>query len=163
MAEKTDPRPSVRLRDRFPFLDEPDCPVELQALVTRRITRYHEYTALYQQLRDCETLADCADVAGRLVDAYLENQQIFQEMDYYQRHHRVLGRHPMFRHFKQLYQLRSKTTAQLYAERQRTLDNIWRARNELAKGTKPHLAEKRRQRVSQYELKLQEINTLLGL
>lgn len=158
----TRPHGSPRLRDRWPFLDEPDCPVELQALITRRITRYHEYSNLYPKLRDCQTLTECADVAGRLLDAYLDNQAIFREMEYYQKHRKVLGRHPFFRHYQQLSRLRSSTTSQLFREKQRTLDNIWRVKSEIRKGDKPHLDGKRRKRLEDYTLKLQEINNLLG-
>ena len=158
----TRPHGSPRLRDRWPFLDEPDCPVALQALITRRITCYHEYSNLYPKLRDCQTLTECADVAGRLLDAYLDNQAIFREMEYYQKHRKVLGRHPFFRHYQQLSRLRSSTTSQLFREKQRTLDNIWRVKSEIRKGDKPHLDGKRRKRLEDYTLKLQEINNLLG-
>ena len=151
-----------KLRDRWPFLNEPDCPVELQALITRRITRYHEYSNLYPQLRDCQTLTECADVAGRLLDAYLDNQAIFRELEYYQKHRKVLGRHPMFRHFSQIYKLRSMSVRDLIREQQKTRDNIWRVRSELRKGDKPHLEEKRRAKLQEYEMKLQEINNLLN-
>lgn len=151
-----------KLRDRWPFLDEPDCPVELQALVTRRITAYHEYSNLYPKLRDCESLTELSTVCGKLLDAYLDNQAIFRELEFYQKHRKVLGRHPFFRHYQQLSLLRSSTTSQLFRERQRTLDNIWRVKSELKKGDKPHLDGKRRERLQEYELKLQEINRLLG-
>ena len=157
----TRPHGSPRLRDRWPFLDEPDCPVELQVLITRRITRYHEYSNLYPQLRDCQTLTECTDVAGRLLDAYLDNQAIFRELEYYQKHRKVLGRHPMFRHFSQIYKLRSMSVRDLIREQQKTRDNIWRVRSELRKGDKPHLEEKRRAKLQEYEMKLQEINNLL--
>lgn len=157
------PKPEPpRLRDRFPFLDEPGCPVELQALVTRRITDYRQYSKLYGQLRECDSLEQCADVAGRLLDAYLDNQAIFRELQYYQKHKKVLGRHPFFKHFQQLNRLRSMSVRELIKEQQKTRDNIWRVKSELKKGDKPHLDENRRLKLQQYELKLQEINNLLG-
>lgn len=149
------------LRDRWPFLDDPKTPVELKALITQRITRYHEYADLYPKLRECESLEQCADVAGRLLDAYLDNQAITREMDYYQKHRKVLGRHPLFRHFQQLTRLRSSSIKELLREQQKTKDNIWRVNSEIRKGDKPHLDAKRRQKLQEYELKLQEINRLL--
>lgn len=151
-----------KLRDQWPFLSRPDVPVELQALVTRKITRYHEYTGLYAKLRDCQSVEECGDVAGKLLDAYLDNQAITREMDYYQRHGKVLGRHPLFRHYQQLTRLRSSSIKELLKEQQKTKDNIWRVNSEIKKGDKPHLAEKRRQKLLEYQLKLQEINNLLG-
>ena len=151
-----------KLRDRWPFLDEPDCPVELQALITRRITRYHEYSSLYPQLREAQSLTELSALCGKLLDAYLDNQAIFRELEYYQKNRRVLGRHPLFRHFSQLYKLRSMSVRDLIREQQKTRDNIWRVRSEIRKGDKPHLEEKRRAKLQEYELKLQEINNLLG-
>ena len=153
---------STRLRERWPFLDDPSAPMELKALITQRITRYHEYSKLYTQLRDCQSLEELSTTCGKLLDAYLDNQQIARELDYYQQHHRVLGRHPMFRHFQQLTRLRSSSVKELLREQQKTRDNIWRVNSELRKGDKPHLDERRRQKLQEYELKLQEINRLLG-
>lgn len=149
-------------RRRWPFLDDPRTPVELQALVTQRITRYHEYSQLYTKLRDCKTVAELSTVCGKLLDAYLDNQAIARELDYYQKHGRVLGRHPMFRHFQQLTRLRSSSIKDLLREQQKTKDNIWRVKSELKKADKPHLDARRRQKLQEYELKLQEINRLLG-
>lgn len=149
-------------RKRWPFLDDPNTPVELKALITQRITRWHEYTKLYQQLRDCTDVEACAYVAGKLLDAYLDNQAITRELDYYQKNGKVLGRHPMFRHFQQLARLRSSSVKDLIREQQKTKDNIWRIKSEMKKGDKPHLDEKRRQKLQEYEMKLQEINNLLG-
>lgn len=151
-----------KLRERWPFLSESSVPVELQALVTQRVTRYHEYTALYTQLRDCQTVEECADVAGRLLDAYTDGRLIATELDYYQKHRRVLGRHPYFRHFQQLARLRSSSVKELLREQQKTRDNIWRVNSEIKKGDKPHLDTRRQQKLQEYQLKLQEINRLLG-
>ena len=156
------PKAKRLTRDRWPFLDEPDCPVELHALVGHRITMYHEYSNLYQQLRGCQSLTELSTVCGKLLDAYIDNQQCFRELEYYGKHRKLLGRHPQLRHLQQLSRLRAKTTRQLFEERKRTMDNIWRARNEIAKGDKPHLTAERKRRIKQYELKLKEINNLLG-
>lgn len=155
-------RPRSTLRERWPFLDDPKTPVELKALVTQRITRYHEYTKLYGRLRDCEDTDQLARVCGQLLDAYIDGQAIVREMDYYKAHGKVLGRHPVFRHYQQLARLRSSSVKDLLREQQKTKDNIWRVNSEIRKGDKPHLDAKRRQKLQEYELKLQEINNLLG-
>jgi hypothetical protein len=101
-------------------------------------------------------------VCGKLLDAYLDHNAITREMDYYQKYGKVLGRHPIFRHFQQLTRLRSSSIKDLLREQQKTKDNIWRVKSEIRKGDKPHLDVKRRQKLQEYELKLQEINNLLG-
>ena len=123
---------------------------------------YNEYSKLYPQLRGCETLEKLSTVCGKLLDAYLDNQACTRELEYYQKHRKVLGRHPFFQHFNQIYKLRAMSVRDLIREQQKTKDNIWRVNSELRKGDKPHLDGKRRQKLQQYELKLQEINNLLG-
>ena len=150
------------MRDRWPFLNEPDCPLELQAMVTQRITDYHQFTSLYSALSSCSTTGECAETAGMLLDAYFDSKAIGRELDYYQKHRRVLGRHPYFRTYNEIRNLRSKTTAQLYRERDRTKDNIWRVKSEIKKGDKPHLFGRRAVKLKRYQLKLHEINRLLG-
>lgn len=152
----------VKLRDRFPFLNDPDCPVELQALVTRRISDYHRYQQLYHQLAECSDIAQCADIAGQLLKAYLDNQAIFKELEYYQKNHKILGKHHFFQHFNDLNRLRSMNIRDLIKEQEKTKDNIWRVNSELKKGNKPHLEGKRREKLQLYEQRLAEINRLLG-
>ena len=156
------PRQKSTLRSRWPFLDAPDCPMELHAIVGHRISRYNEYTRLYGQLRDCRSVKECGDVSRRLLDAYIDNRQCTQELDYYQQHGKMLGRHPQLRHFQQLSRLRSMNVRDLLKEQQKTRDNIWRVNSEIRKGDKPHLLERRQQKLQEYELKLKEINRLLG-
>ena len=73
----------------------------------------------------------------------------------------MLGRHPLFRHYQQLARLRSSSVKELLKEQRKTKDNIWRVNSEIRKGDKPHLDERRRQKLQEYELKLKEINRLL--
>lgn len=150
-----------KLRDRWPFLNEKDCPPEMHALVGRRISAYHEYSNLYPKLRKCQSLAELSAVCGKLLDAYTDNQAIFRELDYYQKHRRVLGRHPFLRHYANVRQLRMLSVRDLLREEQKTKDNIWRVKSEIRKGDKPHLDEKRRNKLEEYTLKLQEISRLL--
>lgn len=150
-----------RLRDRWPFLDNPKTPVELKALVTQRITRWHEYDSLYKQLRDYTDIDELSMKAGRLLDAYLDAQAIAHELDYYKKYGRVLGKHPMFRHYQQLARLRSSSIKELLREQEKTRNNIWRVNSEMKKGDKPHLDAKRLQKLQEYQMKLQEINRLL--
>ena len=152
----------IKLRDRFPFLNDPDCPIELQALVTRRISDYHQYQQLYQQLPECRDETQSADIAGKLLKAYLDNQAIFKELDYYQKNHKILGHHHFFQHFNDLNRLRSMNVRNLIKEEQKTRDNIWRVKSEMRKGDKPHLEGKRREKLQLYEQRLAEINRLLG-
>ena len=151
------------LRQRYPILNEPDCPIEMHALVGHRISQYNLYVKLYAQLRDCESLTELSTLCGKLLEAYIDNRRCTDELEYYQEHRKLLGKHPLMKHLRQLTDLRAKTTRELMEEQRRTRDNIWRARNEIAKGDRPHLNQQREDRIRGYELKLQEIERLLAL
>lgn len=155
-------QPERKLREEFPFLASPDCPVELKALVTDRITAYHRYRQLYPQLFQATTPEESARTAGDLVRAYIDNRRIWEELSYYQEHHRLLGRHPVFRHYANLRQLRAMNVRQLLRREQQVKDNLWRVRNEMKKADRPDLDQQRRDRITIYEAELAEIRRCLG-
>ena len=128
-----------KLRKEFPFLGSPDCPMELKALVTDRISSYHRYQDTWPKLFTASTPEECAVVASTIVNAYIDNRRTWEELNYYQQHHRVLGHHPIFRQF----------------------NNIWRVKSEMKKGSKPDLEQARRDRLAGYEAELAEIRRLL--
>lgn len=78
-------------RSEFPFLGRPGCPVELEALASRKITRFYDYVRLHSQLRDCTTAEECATIARDLIDSYIDNRMIWAELNYYQAHKSLLG------------------------------------------------------------------------
>lgn len=150
-----------RLREEFTFLSATDCPLELQALVTRKITQYHRYHELYPKLFSCKSLSECSSVANALILAYLDNNKIYQELKHYEQYHKVLGRHPIFNEFVAHKKLRTLSIKDLIRREQQVLNNIWRVKNEMDKKTKPELDDKRRDRLRQYESELIEIKRLL--
>ena len=155
-------RAERRLRGEFPFLASPDCPMELKALVTDRITAYHEYAEAYKQLQTASTPEECTDVARRVVNAYIENRRVWDELNYYQQHRRILGHHPIFRQFSNLKLLRSMNVKDLIRREERVRKNIWRVQHEIRKGDKPALEITRREKIRGYQAELAEIRRLLG-
>ena len=135
--------------------------MELEALASRKFTKYRAYVRLYNGLRDCSTLEQCAKVAGELVDNYIDNRLIWQELSWYQEHGTILGKHPAFAEFRRRRQLNDMPVKQLVKRQQQVEMNIWRVKNELTKGTKPHLDAARRERLAGYEKELADILRLL--
>lgn len=150
------------LREEFPFLKDPDCPLELRALVTDKFSSYYRYRELHSGLKDCVNAAQCADACRSLIDNYQENRAIYAELDYYQRHKVVLGKHPIFRHFNKMRSLRKLGTKELVRKQIQLEHNIWRIESEIKKKDKPHLETERRVRLSQKQAELSEVNRLLG-
>ena len=160
-TEITFSRKPKSFREEFSFLIEKSCPVELEALASRKFSRYHAYVELHFQLRDCTDLNQCTSVSRQLIDSYIENRMIWDELNYYQQNKSLLGKHPIFNEFKRRKELLGLPIKELVKRQKQIENNIWRVTNELNKGDKPHLDIERRERLAGYKAELEEVNRLL--
>ena len=135
--------------------------MELEALASRKFTKYRAYVRLHRQLRDCTSLEDCAKVAGELVDNYIDNRLIWEELTWYKEHGSLLGKHPAFAEFRRRKVLMEMPVKQLMTRLRQVEMNIWRVKSEMAKGDKPHLDATRRERLAGYEKERADIVRLL--
>lgn len=135
--------------------------MELEALASRKFTKYRAYVRLHRQLRDCTSLEDCAKVAGELVDNYIDNRLIWQELNWYKEHGSLLGKHPAFAEFRRRRELNNLPVKELMKRQRQVEMNIWRVKSEMAKGDKPHLDATRRERLAGYEKERADIVRLL--
>ena len=135
--------------------------MELEALASRKFTKYRAYVRLHRQLRDCKSLEDCAKVAGELVDNYIDNRLIWEELTWYKEHGSLLGKHPAFAEFRRRRELNNLPVKELVKRLRQVEMNIWRVKSELAKGDKPHLDATRRERLAGYEKERADIVRLL--
>ena len=135
--------------------------MELEALASRKFTKYRAYVRLHRQLRDCTSLEDCAKVAGELVDNYIDNRLIWEELTWYKEHGSLLGKHPAFAEFRRRRELNNLPVKELMKRQRQVEMNIWRVKSELAKGDKPHLDATRRERLAGYEKERADIVRLL--
>lgn len=92
----------VAMRDDFPFLKEKDCPIELKALVADKMTAFEEYCKGHNDLVKHSngelvlTDEEFQALTKKTVAAYEENRGIYDELNYYKAHGKVLGKHPLF-------------------------------------------------------------------
>lgn len=135
--------------------------MELEALASRKFTKYRAYVRLHHQLRDCTSLEDCARVAGELVDNYIDNRLIWEELTWYKEHGSLLGKHPAFAEFRRRRELNNLPVKELVKRQRQVEMNIWRVKSEMAKGDKPHLDATRRERLAGYEKERADIVRLL--
>lgn len=164
VVEQKDPEPKVKMREDFPFLSDPTCPHELQLLIGKKITAYHNYVQAHKDLFDCTSLEQCAEVAEKLIENYQENRQIFEELDYYKEHKNCLGLHPIFKLRKQFKDLQGMNVRELIKLHDKTIPHrIWRIQSEIGKGDKPHLDAKRQQSINDNQAQLAEVKRILGL
>ncbi len=89
---------ALRLRNEFPFLREDDCPDELKILTADRITAYYKYVEAHEAIQTKTLNEDqLADAAKTVVENYLENRLIWEELKHYQDNKKPLGKHPIWR------------------------------------------------------------------
>jgi hypothetical protein len=148
-------------REEFPFLQDPMCPVELKALVTDKFSSFYRYRELHRELFDCTNPKECARIAGYLINNYLENRSIYAELDFYKQNKTLLGKHPIFKQFVKMKELRKKSIKDLVKRQEQLEHNIWRIESEIKKGDKPHLKAEREERIRTKQEELAEVNRLL--
>ncbi len=135
--------------------------MELEALASRKFKHYRAYVRLHKELADCTDLEQCSIKCKELIDNFLDNRLIWEELDYYKKHGKLLGKHPAFAEFRRRNELRNLSIKELVRRKEQVENNIWRVKNEMAKGNKPHLDVARQERLTGYERELADINKLL--
>lgn len=99
-AETPEPvKKMIRFREKYPFLNSPDCPDVLKILVADMFTSYDNYKAAHarlQVLADDNAAAAVAD-CEKVVDEYLKNREIWEALEYYRANGTILGKAAKFR------------------------------------------------------------------
>ncbi|WP_294141600.1 hypothetical protein [uncultured Sanguibacteroides sp.] len=138
-----------KFRKMYPFLADRDCPAELKILASDKITTYWTCVELHEKLFSCHKNEECLLVVRELVNAFIEDQTIKRELDYYKQHKGILGEHRIFERLKAIERVRSMGVKELFRKERQLRENIWRIKAEIAKGDKPHLLSYREQRLQE--------------
>lgn len=153
--------PRVKFRENWPFLSEPDCPPELKILAADKITAWEESVRGHEELFQCTTPEQCFETAKKVVENNSNNRKIFSEFMYYREHRSVLGEHPIFKESRRMAELRALPVLELVRRKENLEEAIWRAGNEISKGTKPHLRAEREARIREKQRLLAEVDRML--
>lgn len=91
-------KPKFIIRNEFPFLKRDDCPQVLKILVADMLTSHEKYVKAHGKLFEVAHKSEdvCFEVADELVDNYLVNRQIWNELEHYKKTGKLLGEHPIF-------------------------------------------------------------------
>ena len=93
-----------KLESQFPFLREKDCPNELKILVNDAITAFHDYKNAHEELfaklsgvtEPQLSNEQVYDIASQLLEDFEINQEIYAELEHYQKNKEILGEHSIF-------------------------------------------------------------------
>lgn len=89
----------IRIRERFSFLQRPNCPDILKIIVADMLTAHQEYKTAFenlQKLADDQTAAAFTE-AAKVVESYLVNKEAWDELEHYQNTGTILGKAKRFR------------------------------------------------------------------
>lgn len=150
-----------RFREMYSFLSDRDCPNELKILAADKITTYWRIVELHEKIFRCGSVEDCLAVSFELVNTFIEDYRIKQELDYYKNHHGVLGKHRIFESQSRVDKMRKMSVKELIRKEKQLRDNIWRIKSEIAKGDKPYLLHDREQRLKEREKELELVTRML--
>ena len=129
-------RKAIRFREEFPFLRQPDCPDELKVLVADMFSAYDLYRESHRML--VETPDDVATGetylwAKTAVENFLENRQMWEELEYYKNNGEILGKAQAMRQAREKQEISSLTDLELSKQLGNAKSNISKGKNELEK------------------------------
>lgn len=129
----------IRFRDRFPFLNSPDCPDVLKILVADMFTAYDLYLKTFRELGelpDDVELEQAFAIAKTTVENYLEDRSIWEELEYYRDNHALLGKHPRIAVYLASDELSNKSDLEVMNIRKNAASNVskWKKKLETVEG-----------------------------
>lgn len=155
-------RPRPKFRDEYPFLRSETCPAELKILAADKLTAWENYTATHAELFNCVSPEECYAKARKVLDNYLENRLIFEELDFFRKNNRPLGKHPIYERLRKIRALKKLSVPELFSTQKRLQYRVWWLRTAIAKNDKPHLREHREALLSEYEVQLLEVDKIIA-
>lgn len=116
----------IRFRERFKFLNEPDCPDILKILVADMFTSFANYKKALEQLDDSDaaTTDENAALCETAVEEFLRNREIWDELEYYEKHGQVLGKAAKIREQEKADALSKLTDVELMNKRRSAEVNV---------------------------------------
>lgn len=127
-------RKMIAFREKYPFLKDPACPQSLKILVSDLFTAYGRYKEAFsrlQEIPDDETAA-AMEEARKTVEAYIENKEIWEELDYYRDNGAILGKSALFRTAEEKIQLEALSDLDLSAKLKSATVNVSKHRKAVA-------------------------------
>lgn len=150
-----------KFREEWTFLSEPDCPAELKILAADKITAWRNYVDAHAELFNCTSPEECFEIAKKILENFLNNRKILSEFSNYRDHHKVLGKHPIFKESQKMAELRSLTLGDLIKKQKNLQNAIWRTEALLRKGDHPELSAQRESGVKEKRRMLADVKRMI--
>jgi len=154
---------TIKLREHFPFLKDPKCPNEAKILVADMISSYEKYKEAHATLFDATSEEDILKACHDIIEPYLENREIWDELEHFKKTGEFLGEHPIFDLIDQFESLKKMDGKALAKRRETLINGINRNKKDIEKGeANPEKIENWRKALAKRELELLEVDRLLA-
>lgn len=124
----------IKIREEFPFLKSPDCPIEIKVLVHDMFTEYDKYRDAHLKLTEAPDSAEIGETfafAQTAVESYLSNRAMWKELEHYKEKNEILGEHPILQEYNQTKELKSLSDIDLNQKLLNVRSYITRAKNKI--------------------------------
>jgi transcriptional regulator with XRE-family HTH domain len=125
---------TIRFRESFPFLKEPDCPDILKVLVADMFTAYGKYREAHAQLADMPDdaeLQETAKLSEEIVENFLANREIWDELEFYRDNHSLLGKCDKVKELQASEDLKNMSDIDLMTARNNASANLSKAKKRI--------------------------------
>ena len=150
-----------KVRSQWPFLADPECPPELKLLISDKITIYSNCVKAYESLADVQE-NQLRDQLRILVTNFVDNHNIYRELQHYKKTKTTLGEHPIFAQIKRIKDLRNLNTMELFKKKKNLENNLWRNKAKLKNEKREDLVRQRNEKIKALQMQLAEVNRLLA-
>ena len=107
------------IREEFPFLNDKDCPDVMFIVVGKKVSAYRRHQELHAKLQEALdgtiqlSEEDQKQLASDTQEAFAENRALYDELNYFNEHKEILGKHPLFRELVAKREVETMTMEQL--------------------------------------------------
>lgn len=129
LMNNPDAQEGLKLRDEYPFLNDPNCPNEFKVLVSDKITAYKNYAAKHAETLEAADAGEAEDklyeLAKETLGNYEMNQEAKAELDFFRdTNGKILGKHPLLADLKLNQDVNEMTEAELGKARNNGLKSV---------------------------------------
>ena len=129
LMNNPDAQEGLKLRDEYPFLNDPNCPNEFKVLVADKITAYKNYAAKHAETLEAADAGEAEDklyeLAKETLGNYEMNQEAKEELDFFRdTNGKILGKHPLLADLKLNQDVNEMTEADLVKARNNGLKSV---------------------------------------
>ena len=124
---------------------------------------YDAYKAGHESLFSAKTNDQVYYQARSTVENYLNNRQIWEELNFFKKNGQILGHHPIFSWMHRLDEIRRLKIGDLVNLKIRLENNLVRNRAAVRRSPNHPETGKRKDRIAQMQQELSEVNRLLNI